>query len=116
VNEGQREGEADGKPAFDDSLAAALLGKCVLVGLTYEKQDGTVTEQRQLHGTVVAADRSGIRLTLLGGELGSTFNLPPDTRAFSPAPPGEYRLRSTGEIVVDPDYLSTWTIVAPAEA
>jgi hypothetical protein len=34
-------------------------------------------------------------------------------RAFQPAPPGEYRLKSTGEIVVDPDLLSTWTIRRP---
>ena len=31
------------------------------------------------------------------------------------APEGEYRLNSTGEVVADPDYLSTWSIYLPAD-
>jgi len=41
--------------------------------------------------------------------------LPPEPEAYEPAPPGEYRLRSTGEVVVDPDYLTTWTVGSPAD-
>ncbi|GAB5895435.1 hypothetical protein [Mycolicibacterium mageritense] len=41
---------------------------------------------------------------------GETFTLPPAPESFSPAPPGEYRLRSTGEVVTDPDYLATRTV------
>ena len=36
--------------------------------------------------------------------------LPPDLRAFKKARPGEYRLRSTGEVVLDPDYTTVLTI------
>ncbi|MBN7463153.1 hypothetical protein I3U64_23750, partial [Mycobacteroides abscessus subsp. abscessus] len=39
-----------------------------------------------------------------------TFTLPPAPESFSPAAPGEYRLRSTGEVITDPDYLATWTV------
>jgi hypothetical protein len=39
--------------------------------------------------------------------------LPPDTRAFQKASPGEYRLKSTGEVVADPDYTAMWTLRSP---
>jgi len=57
------------------------------------------------------------RLRALVREGLATFEewdwLPPDLRAFQDAPPGEYRLRSTGEVVVDPDFISSWTINRP---
>jgi len=40
--------------------------------------------------------------------------LAPDVRAFALAAPGEYRLRSTGEVVSDPDVLTTGTLHGPA--
>jgi hypothetical protein len=36
--------------------------------------------------------------------------LPLDLEALRPAPPGSYTLRSSGEVVVDPDLLSAWTV------
>ena len=38
------------------------------------------------------------------------FNLPPDITAIEVAAKGEYYLKSTGEIVVNPDYVAIWTI------
>ncbi|HZK81678.1 MAG TPA: hypothetical protein VFC46_11435 [Humisphaera sp.] len=35
--------------------------------------------------------------------------LPPDLRSLKPARPGIYRLRSTGQEIENPDYLTTWT-------
>jgi hypothetical protein len=46
-------------------------------------------------------------------EASGVYWLPPDLRGWKPAPPGEYRLKSTGEVVVDPDYLAAWTVVQP---
>ena len=63
-----------------------------------------------MFGRVASADRSGIAIRLDGQRAGEIFNLPPDLRSFERASPGEYRLKSTGEMVVDPDYLCTWTI------
>jgi hypothetical protein len=63
--------------------------------------------------TAWRAPRIGLRETeagLVAQTPGSFYWLPPDGRAFEEAPPGEYRLRSTGEVVIDPDYLATWTI------
>ncbi len=48
-----------------------------------------------------------VRLRLTSG---GHYDLPPDVRTFEEARPGEYRLRSTGEIVVDPDFTSTWIV------
>jgi hypothetical protein len=50
---------------------------------------------------------------LAGARAGETYGLPPDLRSLKPAPAGEYRLRSTHEIVRDPDYLATWVIEQP---
>jgi hypothetical protein len=91
-----------------------LLGKHVLVGFTYENLDGSARERKQFHGTVVSASKStGILLDLIGGPEGEQYKLPPDMRAFRRAPSGEYRLRGTGEIVVNPDFLATWLVASP---
>jgi len=49
-------------------------------------------------------------LSLEGQRTGEEYNLPPDTRSFRRAGPGEYRLRSTGETVIDPDFTVTFSI------
>ena len=94
-------------------LPEELIGKTVLVGLTYVDFDGEVREQTQIHGEVVAADDvTGVVIRQPSGE---DFTLPPALDAFEPAEPGEYTLRSTGEVVTDPDLLCSWTITAPPQ-
>ncbi len=101
----------DGQPAFDHERAVALIGKRVLVGLTYHDHNDKFLEQRQVHGIVVRVDsKQGIAIELQGERTTELFWLPPDLRSLQEADPGEYRLRSTGEVVVDPDYLFTWII------
>ncbi len=93
------------KIAFSD-----LIEKTILIGLTYYTADDEFIERRQYWGTVIESNEKGIIVRLNNGEL---FELPPDLSSTEIAPPGEYRLRSTGEIVVDPDYLTTWNINRP---
>lgn len=96
------------RPAWDHDQAERLHGSTVLVGLTYNEPAGM--RQEQIFGTVMAADPDeGITLRLEGRRSGQVYTLPPDLGAFIPAKPGTYRLRSTGEIVVDPDYTTSWT-------
>ena len=103
----------DDREVWDSNLAQRLLGKVVLVGLTYLSADGAVSEQRQFFGTTMSADpRKGILLTLSGARAGEQFNLPPDTRGINAAVPGEYRLRATGDVVVNPDYTALFSITA----
>lgn len=103
--------DIDERPIWDETIAKGVVGKVVLVGLTYSEADGRRIEQQQFFGTVVSADsRKGILLSLKGHRAGEQYNLPPDTRAIEIASTGEYRLRSTGEVVSDPDYTAMFSI------
>ncbi|MBC6980575.1 hypothetical protein [Caulobacter sp. 17J80-11] len=97
---------------WNAELAAALVGKTILVGKTYAGAGGERYEQ--LHGVVTKADPAqGIALALEGPHQGETYWLPPDTRGLKPAKPGSYRLRSTGEVIEDPDYLAMYVVEPP---
>lgn len=89
-----------------------LIGKIILIGITYCSNENEFIEQRQYWGTVIEANETMISVKRKNGEI---FTLPPDLSSTRMAPPGEYRLNSTGEIVVDPDYLTTWTVILPKE-
>lgn len=103
---------------WDALLAKTLPGQMVLVGLAYFDAGAEEPfEQQQLFGRVVHADeRKGILLSLEGQRAGEQFNLPPDTRSFQEAEPGEYRLRTTGEVVVNPDFTVTFSIQKQAKS
>jgi hypothetical protein len=83
--------------------------RVVLVGVTYVDQANRSIGQRQFWGVVQAfhADR-GVHLALRGGDAGKHCLLPPDPSRYRPAKPGSYTLKSTGETLRDPDFLSTW--------
>jgi hypothetical protein len=102
----------DGPPEWDQSEADWLVGKTILVGITRVAADrATIKSQGQYHGKIVRADRSsGIVIECDGVWSGTTVTLPPHTGAIHPADPGEYRLRSTGEVIKNPDVLTTWSI------
>lgn len=101
---------SDAKPEWDEEFGAALIGALVLVGITRVGPDETT--QEQFFGTVDKADAHGIELSLGGSRTGDRYRLPPDPRAFFPAAPGSYRIRSTGETLENPDYTATWTIAS----
>src|SRR4051794_18390118 len=84
----------------DDANAAGLIGKHVIVGLTHFNADGSVRNKVQMHGRITAVDAL-VTMRLHGSD--EEFTLPYDFESFEPAEPGEYRLRSTGEVVVNPD-------------
>lgn len=84
-----------------------LLNKKILVGVTYYTKDNALIERKQFWGTVISSDEKGVIIKLPNGDITS---LPPDLRSTTFAQPGEYRLQSTGEIVVDPDFLSVWNV------
>jgi hypothetical protein len=107
----------DGRPDWSDDRASALVGKYALIGLTFVDHDENIISQVQRHGRIHEADAShgiAIRLVAHGQHWdGEMYRLPPDLSAFVDAPPGEYRLRSTGEVVVNPDVTASWTIKSP---
>lgn len=116
-NSGMSNDFNEGHP-WDTSFAKTLAGQLVLVGRAYFDVGAEEPfEQQQLFGRVVHADeRKGILLSLEGQRIGEQFNLPPDTRSFRKAEPGEYRLRTTGEVVVNPDFTVTFSIQKSAKS
>jgi hypothetical protein len=85
-----------------------VVGKYILVGLTYVDGDDQVIRQEQKHGLIVEANDSNVTVRP-GGSL-EEFSLPPDIETFELAGEGEYTLRGTGEVITDPDLVATWTI------
>lgn len=92
----------------------SLVGQYVLVGITRIDSDGELIEKVEQHGRITSVDGdAGIKVALSDGD---ELTLPPNPDAFRDAKPGIYRLRSTGEEVVDPDLTTVWTIREPPEA
>jgi len=82
------------------------IGKRLLVGITYETAAGEFLSREQFHGRILEAGKGEI--VLERADTGERVSLAP---MLQEAEPGEYRLWSTGEVVVDPDYFArfTWT-------
>ena len=85
-----------------------LLGRRLLVGITYLDAADDVMAQVQRCGIVTSVDP----LVFVDCGPEESFTLPPDPEAYEAADAGEYRLSSTGETVVNPDYLTVWTVQA----
>lgn len=89
-----------------------LVGKYVIIALDEVDSDGNVLARSELHGRIVGAVESkGVYVELRGRSAGETFTLPPCTESFINAPPGRYRLRSTGELVAQPDLIAHWSVI-----
>lgn len=91
-----------------EELQAFLKGKLFLIGLTFINEDQKVIEQYQTSGIVDELTDKGF--LKFNKSNGSVFQLPYDPRAIKEAVKGEYTEKSTGNIITNPDYLTTWTI------
>jgi hypothetical protein len=97
---------------LDESKAKDYVGKTVLLGVTYVDHEERQTGERQWYGVITeVSNAKGIVITLKNDT--NYCALPPDLSALRPAKPGEYRLRSTGEVITNPDFLTTWTCKEP---
>lgn len=98
---------------FDERKIDSLLNKHLIIGLTILDHEENLIEQQQIHGDIIRINiHEGVVVRLSG--TNEEYTLPPDLNAIRKAPPGEYRFRSTGEIVVNPDFMTMWTIKKPA--
>lgn len=94
---------------------ANIINKTVLVGLSFTNSNDEVIERKQLFGKIVSADKhTGI--SILIDDTEKIFKLPPDLSSLDIATPGEYSLRSTEKVVVNPDFISTWFIRKPDQS
>ena len=89
-----------------------FLGKYILVGVTYLNPDGTIREMIEKHGVIKRISNNTLFFICSDS---TDFSIPFDERAISKAPLGTYKLRSTGEEVMNPDYFSTWTVKPPED-
>lgn len=103
------------EPCFNEEEAKVIIGKHLLVGVTHCNHNEEVTGVEQFHGEIVRASREEgiiLRLSCSGEERW----VPPDLSRLEPAAPGNYKLKGTGEVVVDPDLLSMWTVYPPKQS
>lgn len=90
------------------------IGKHLLAGLTYRNSKGEVIKRIQLHGKITRITKDGIFFNRADGK--GEFALPSDLESLEPAiPSAEYRLKSTGEVVRNADYISNWIIDMPPD-
>ena len=87
-----------------------FIGKTIIIGLTFLDNINQKVQRRQLSGTISDINEKGIFVNL---DEGGVYTLPPDVSAIQAAPPGEYEFESTGKVVVNPDYMTTWRIYKP---
>lgn len=91
---------------WDEAFAKALLGKTLLMNLTFLDEEGEVQERQQFFGVVIdATEDEGIVLDLLGEHDGDTYTLPPQTSAIKAADVGVTSL--AGET---PDFVANWVV------
>ena len=105
----------DGGPAtdFDEELALGFIGKYLLVGITTVTHEGELLSQEQLHGVISSATAAGIEVDLKGSQQGVKWRMPPFLQDLTPAGPGIYRLKASGESVENPDFLFSLTVRKP---
>lgn len=105
--------DAKKSESLDKSLVEALVGKTMLVGMTYLDPDGEVLEQKQFFGVIENITKEEI--SLRHPKTNERYSLPPDFSSCKKAEPGEYQLKSTGEVVVNPDLTALWTVTKKSQ-
>jgi hypothetical protein len=86
-----------------------LVGKRLLVGVTYVDPDGEVLGRDQFCGQVLEVVDGVVVVDRPGEEEPAV--LPAEATAYERAPRGTYHLTRSGESVVNPDMKTTWTVV-----
>ncbi len=91
-----------------DELKEYLKEKVFLIGLSFVDKNGNLVDQYQTHGTIIELTDDG--LFKIKREDNSIFQMPYDKNTIKKADKGEYREKSTGQIIINPDYIMTWEI------
>lgn len=100
-----------GQPMFSSAAAKDLIGKRIIVGITYKDHSHRPVRLEQYQGRITRLNlHEGI---VIQTATGAEKTLPPDLGSIRGARHGEYRFRSTGEVVADPDLQTSLTCVVP---
>lgn len=89
-----------------------IIGKVLFVCNNYYNCKNELIDRREVIGKIVEADDCH---TVIEQNNGEKFGLPPCTENLQYAAHGTYNIHSTGEFVVDPDYLAMWNVAAPTK-
>ena len=89
-------------------LQKHLQNKIVLIGLSFSDENGEFIENYQTHGSIKELREDGI-LTIIKRD-GNIFQLPYDPDNITKAPKGDYKEKSTGLVITNPDFLIQWEI------
>jgi hypothetical protein len=85
-----------------------MVGCRLLVGISYLDDAGHIAATQQFCGRVLEVGDGVVMVERPG--TGEAAALPADAAAYRPARTGRYRLAQTGEVVVDPDFITTWHV------
>lgn len=98
----------------DASAFAALIGKHLLIGLSFYDKDDKLESLVEHDGPIIAASREQ-GIVIRRSDTGEKFAIPPALDHLSEAQPADYKLRSTGRVVSRPDLLATFDIYPPGD-
>lgn len=84
-----------------------IVGKTLLIGLTFVDHQGKVLERYETHGKIESISAGLMSIARDEG----CFLLPNLAAGMPPAAPGVYTEKNTGAHVVNPDYLATLTVI-----
>ncbi|MBU1094823.1 MAG: hypothetical protein KKH01_10235 [Firmicutes bacterium] len=88
-----------------------IIGKMLLVGITRKNNEGKFIAYEQHHGKICYADEhKGITIR---NPQGKEFTIPPQLSNIHVAEPGIYEEETTGIIIENPDFISSWIINEP---
>jgi len=85
-----------------------MVGRTILVHVIY-MSEGVEQSRLEFMGTVTSVAPM-VTIERPGTE---PFHLPPDLNAYGTAAPGAYTLKSSGEVVMNPRYETTWRVKPP---
>ena len=85
-----------------------LQDRILVVGLTFVDPQGNLLDQFQTAGRVEGFEEDGtVLLRQLDGRI---FRIPSEAGAFQRAEPGSFRIRDSGQVVENPDFMGHWEV------
>ena len=99
--------------SFSQGMTELLHGKILLVGINFCENDEeeTLIEHYQTSGIIERVTEEGFIVIIRND--GSLFKIPYSPPSMIAATEGEYREDSTGKIIINPDFITSWTVVQP---
>lgn len=101
-------------PHFDAERAATFVGKHLIIGLEVHNRLDELVDTVQLHGPIVrVTPDEGVVVSL--HPSGVEYAMPAILSAYEEAPPGDYHFQASGDVVSNPDLMTTWVVYEPPE-